>query len=143
MPACYFMPKKDSATICSNCGLEKYLHTRGQGIEPAMQEQEDSIRDGNKLIAGFMGLHFSKHQMWCEMSDLSIVGGIEYASIWRQHLFYHSSFDWLIPVVQKINDLSEDYPMATYSVLRLNIAAPITEVWQAVIDFIKRYNQNK
>lgn len=34
MTECYFTPKKDttSATICANCGLEKMLHTIGEGI---------------------------------------------------------------------------------------------------------------
>ena len=35
MTECYFTPKKDitSATICVNCGLEKMLHTIGEGIK--------------------------------------------------------------------------------------------------------------
>ena len=35
MTECYFIPSKEttSATICANCGLEKYLHTIGQGIK--------------------------------------------------------------------------------------------------------------
>lgn len=35
MTECYFTPKKDttSATICANCGLEKSLHTIGEGVK--------------------------------------------------------------------------------------------------------------
>ena len=35
MTECYFTPKKDttSATICMNCGLEKMLHTIGEGMK--------------------------------------------------------------------------------------------------------------
>lgn len=35
MTECYFTPKKDttSATICANCGLEKMLHTIGEGMK--------------------------------------------------------------------------------------------------------------
>lgn len=35
MTECYFTPKKDttSATICDNCGLEKMLHTIGEGVK--------------------------------------------------------------------------------------------------------------
>jgi hypothetical protein len=35
MTECYFVPKKDStsATICANCGLEKMLHTIGEGLK--------------------------------------------------------------------------------------------------------------
>ena len=35
MTECYFVPRKDisSATICIKCGLEKMLHTIGEGIK--------------------------------------------------------------------------------------------------------------
>jgi len=35
MTECYFIRKKNitSATICNNCGLEKMLHTIGEGIK--------------------------------------------------------------------------------------------------------------
>ena len=35
MSECYFTPKKDttSATICTNCGKEKILHTIGEGVK--------------------------------------------------------------------------------------------------------------
>lgn len=35
MVECYFVPRKDisSATICIKCGLEKMLHTIGEGIK--------------------------------------------------------------------------------------------------------------
>lgn len=35
MTECYFIPKKEttSATICVNCGLEKHIHTIGEGIK--------------------------------------------------------------------------------------------------------------
>jgi hypothetical protein len=35
MTDCYFVPDKktSSATICANCGEEKYLHTIGEGIK--------------------------------------------------------------------------------------------------------------
>ena len=35
MTECYFTPDKKttSATICANCGKEKFLHTIGEGIK--------------------------------------------------------------------------------------------------------------
>ena len=40
MTECYFTPKKDtsSATICANCGLEKMLHTIGEGVKVSKVE---------------------------------------------------------------------------------------------------------
>ena len=35
MLECYFVPdtKTSSATVCNNCGKEKWLHTIGEGIK--------------------------------------------------------------------------------------------------------------
>lgn len=71
MTECYFTPKKEttSATICANCGLEKSLHTIGEGVkvnkviittEAEIQHQieidddEDSMwDDGDEEIIGY------------------------------------------------------------------------------------------
>lgn len=46
MTECYFAPKKEttSATICANCGVEKMLHTIGEGIK--VNKIEEQINRG-------------------------------------------------------------------------------------------------
>jgi len=67
----------------------------------------------NKLIAMFMG-------------DIKLVDDNE--------LQYHTSWDWLIPVVQKI---AEDFNVVIYD------NDEIEKVHKRVVEFIKKYNKNK
>ena len=59
---------------------------------------------------------------------------------------YHSSWDWLMPVVEKIKQLyndSEDIfkeEWYTKSIFQMGIMMPIKAVYEAVVEFIKWYN---
>ena len=58
-----------------------------------MSEQE--ILDGNKLIAEFMGAKYN--------SKLDLVNlGANHKLVGINELQYHSSWDWIMPVVDKI-----------------------------------------
>ena len=89
--------------------------------------------ENNKLIAEFMGIwpnnegvyHISKHKAY-HVENLS----------------YHKSWDWLMPVVQKILDISfqdqgdaEDF----YSIR--DCMPDINHTYKAVVEFIKEYNK--
>jgi len=77
----------------------------------------------NKLIAMFMGdirlvddnVSFTKN---CPVNELQ----------------YHISWDWLMPVVQKIG---EDFNVAIYD------NDGIEKVYKRVVEFINEYNKNK
>ena len=63
-----------------------------------MSEQE--IVEGNKLIVEFIGYKFIEdgHQYW-RLSDKHL--------LLENELKYHSSWDWLMPVIEKIEHLFE------------------------------------
>lgn len=90
--------------------------------------KKEEIIEGNKLIAEFMGEH-----TWTNLTTLKQ----EYNGNYQ----YHSSWDWLMPVVQKIyfDDLASsqmwDYISSTFR--RPNIES----VWLIVVEFIKFFNQ--
>ena len=112
--------------------------------------------EGNKLIAKFM-------EVTNEISDLYYLpqfghyfnsyGNIEFNDIFRStELKYHSSWDWLMPVVEKIkntigfksiDECSEKEWYASIGVTRLTITSDIQTVWYAVINYIKWYNAKK
>lgn len=58
-------------------------------------------------------------------------------------LQYATSWDWLMPVVEKISSLQKDWPKATDNLLTLGISTPIIEVYKEVRDFIHWYNSVK
>ena len=76
----------------------------------------------NKLIAEFMG-----------------VGKLHEAQSSNQWNQYHTSWDWLIPVVNKIEMECEGVPL---QLLNCSLYCEIGEVYQAVVEFIKEHNDD-
>ena len=119
-----------------------------------------NILQGNKLIAEFMGLEI-------------ITDGISWFDTNYKSLGnYDSSWDWLMPAVEKIAQLPTDYPDGLFKYLVHVEINPITgieiehtykrnfdredgvyvkvyehdfitDVWVGVVEFIKWYNLNK
>ena len=99
----------------------------------------------NKLIAIFMGYECFNPKSWCIVLDKNTTTGI---NTWAK---YNSSWDWLMPVVEKIESLGFRVEIigltcSIYTNSEENIyvdepAMTKTEAtWQAVVEFIKWYN---
>tara|TARA_R100000030_G_scaffold95020_2_gene82219 strand:- start:119 stop:379 length:261 start_codon:yes stop_codon:yes gene_type:complete len=80
------------------------------------------MKNNNKLIAEFMGLNIDK--------------GVQ-ADYMEHELKYHESWDWLRPVVIKIEQDCEGVPQ---EMLNISLYSDINEVYEAVVTFIKEYN---
>jgi hypothetical protein len=99
------------------------------------------MTEENKLIAEFMGLK--------EPYELPQFGTIRPNGDFKTEftsaqLKYHSSWEWLMPVVEKILDISfqdegdeEDF----YSIR--DCIPDRNHTYKAVVEFIKWYNKNK
>ena len=89
-----------------------------------------TIEEKNKMIAEFMGI---------DQVD------IDYHEDGNGELKYHTSWDWLIPVVDTIYNTGMDEQKTneigdiTHALLDINIQS----THDAVISFIEFYNQNK
>jgi hypothetical protein len=94
------------------------------------------MEKNNKLIAEFMGLP----------TEVFNSGNLNYyfkefnSGTWYEEheLSYNISWDWLMPVVQKIEQTFEGVPQEMF-----NISFDISEVYNAVVEFINEYNKNK
>lgn len=90
-----------------------------------------NTQENNKLIAEFM-----------EYPELGTEGDFSY-------LKYHTSWDWLMPVVEKINQVCgyDDYNKSRLHLQRVlndcinENAVGIDEVHKAVVEFINQYNK--
>jgi hypothetical protein len=125
--------------------------------------KQEQILEGNKLIAEFMGMQFlSTHidshnyeQYSYSMPDelSKQVYGYTDATCFLSDEQFHISWDWLMPVVEKIGELNCIVEITTSKQCRIfttkdadkpywNITngKMIEAVWQAVVEFIKRYN---
>jgi len=134
-----------------------------------MTDQE--IQDGNKLVAEFMGaflIYFTDRsnetsQVWMSEDNL-LSGGQSLKGNSINGLKFHSSWDWLMPVVEKIESLGFQFDILgrklefsnerIYCIWlwddeqKIHIECPeadskIEAVYLGGIEFIKWYNKNK
>ena len=110
--------------------------------------------EDNKLIAEFMG----DEKFWLMLKRLNGVypnfNGTYFQSgddrtignpLKEEHVLkhiasFHSSWDWLMPVVQKIEQDCEGVPQ---EMLNISLYSDIKEVYKAVVEFIKEHNNGK
>jgi len=98
------------------------------------------------LIAEFMGYKNSleeKTPEYCRWYHPDKLGMMFY----HEEFNFHSSWDWLMPVLQKILDITfsdegnETYDSEEFYAIR-DCIPDIDQTYKAVLDFIKRYNEN-
>ncbi len=105
------------------------------------------IIDGNKLIAQFMGAvwkyqeHPYNSYAWYFEANIRPT---KHSSSWWDEFLYHEEWNWLMPVIEKINNglvYLESKEYLTIQSLKIN--STIEAVWLAVINFIKWHIENK
>ena len=126
--------------------------------------EQENVLTGNKLIIEFLEWKLSigsKDEYetpfpitkWIETSPFSYNYNDKELSVEKDHrieeMLFHKSWDWLIPVIGKIQNLdiylnyviqeSRQFYDADITVNIYNI----TDTWKEVIEFIKWYNKNK
>ena len=118
-----------------------------------MSEQE--IIKGNALIAEFMGFEFFKSLGYTTLNFDETLR-LKYLRDFK----FHSSWNWLMPVVLKINTMDNfDYSVKIFTMdcqienskgeiiarceCKYNPDELINSVWEAVVEFIKWYNSWK
>ena len=88
--------------------------------------------DANKLIAEFMGLH-----PLSRASFISDKNQEYYESL--SELKYHTSWDWLMPVIEKCVRTGDDTDKWD-NIFNTLTTLSIKEVYEEVVEFIKQYN---
>lgn len=92
-----------------------------------MEIKEISIRDGNKLIAEFMGGKAHQNEGW-------LIDGIPGLPKTFQ-LSYHSSWDWLQPVVKKVFEANGNAGIGLFKAVDF-YTDNIKGVWDSVVQFL-------
>jgi len=125
--------------------------------------ENKEIIEGNKLIAEFMGGKYRKGNKKQSIEE-RYFGLIEKGYYhWVSELRYHKSWDWIMPVVEKIEKLGCIVEISYSLVCMCRICVigkkyekafnitndnngglePIIAVYKSVVEFIKWYNENK
>lgn len=98
--------------------------------------------EGNKLIAEFMfTCHLPSGKYILDNNN----------RVYAENMKFHSSWDWLMPVVEKIEGLNFGIKIYKNSCWVTNYpesntcatSSKIKSVWLAVVEFIEWYNRNK
>lgn len=123
--------------------------------------KDEQIIEGNKLIAEFMKISYNKANMKLVWKGGLLVDELE--------ILYHSSWDWLMPVVEKIESIKDDYhgyfgvhitsnhctiqatnfrpekkiPDPPYYFNCITLSTKIESTWVMVVNFIKWFNEQK
>jgi hypothetical protein len=96
--------------------------------------------EGNKLIAVFMGAKLKYYNI----SNAPYYLMPNKQQWMPERLVYHTSWDWLMPVVNKIictNPTIEDAFKNTYKVVDTLMYIQIERTWKAVVVFIEWLNK--
>ena len=89
----------------------------------------------NKLIAEFMGIENDNAKMRGHLYECPVTA--EYVS----DLEYHTSWDWLMPVVQKCFDTQEPTEGQHYFINESLLTMDIEVVYDRVVEFIKAHKK--
>jgi len=81
--------------------------------------------ENNKLIAEFMGVDYVDIDTYLENN---------------KELQYHTSWDWLMPVVRKISSMCDE-PYELDNMKHALLTGDIESVYDDVVEFIKEYNR--
>jgi len=132
-----------------------------------MTEQE--IQEGNKLILEFMEFPRALKQVindtrvYYDVTELELPNGVSIAA--QEHFIFHRSWDWLMPVVEKIEslDFASIFMSKTYHgefsieiswetptyhlkqnnkyfIIKDKALSKKESIWTAIVEFIKWYN---
>lgn len=97
---------------------------------------EPTIEQINEVIAIFMGLKPVP-------SGAKRLGDIKHPEIPEAFLHYHSSWDWLKPVIDEIFKYALVYPIQVKPIIDMCIVVEIGAAHEKVYQFIQWYNKQK
>lgn len=110
------------------------------------------IINNNKLIAEFMGVKPCKKHP--DKQCFLTIKDNKHSSLQYWHLLkYHSSWDWLIPVVKEVFSLEfnsvegfreySNEPNTLFNAYACGLHSDRIHVWKKLVEFIKWYNSEK
>jgi hypothetical protein len=95
------------------------------------------MENNNKLIAEFMGLE----EIYTPLLNIYEISETE--TCLETDLAYHTDWNWLMPVVKKCREESNDEDSYWEAIYYSLVDLDIDNVYIAVVEFIKWYNENK
>jgi hypothetical protein len=108
-----------------------------------------NTQENNKMIAEFMGGQYVDEYL-IEFEDFYAVKEIVEDEYYYTNCFdsdnelqYHTSWDWLMPVVEKILNKSDDDELIERFYEIQNVIPNREATYKSVVEFINQYNKTK
>ena len=99
------------------------------------------VSTNNKLMAEFMGAEYDKGTMYGSTAgDYIFSDGRIYLG---HELKYHTSWDWLMPVLKKINLKLNPSNYGEWRMINRPTEYNIEDSYAQAVQFIKKYNDGK
>ncbi len=101
-----------------------------------------SVEEGNKLIAEFLNIPKCQ-RCTCKCGNYQFGAGLFYHP---KEMKYYTSWDWLMPVVQKIVTTSTKFNDVTRKAFLIKhmmfheVIGNIEKLWERVVDYVIAYN---
>ena len=124
------------------------MHKTREAIDE--QQEAEFILEGNKIIAEFMGWEVDEYTGreidYLVEGQLDVYPKVVNNWIAFQHMRFHSSWNWLKPVCEKIAQINEETTetniirMPNWEFGSLGLESPIDAVYKATVKFIERWN---
>ena len=103
----------------------------------------EQMEENNKLIAEFMGMENERHSdgRYLFTTDIDELKGTD-TRFWEQ-LYFHVSWDWLMPVVRKCKELVSYEDSILYHNIEDALLSRLDrdDTYRAVVEFINEYNR--
>lgn len=121
--------------------------------------KDNEILEGNRLIAEFFGLKrgfwvsvekpvTDDKKQWCDLDGKTFLGSRVY---YDKTLLFHQSWDWIMPVVEKIEAIGyvirisrlrcQIHTTNAKPICNIQSATKIEATYAAIVEFIKHHNQ--
>lgn len=99
-----------------------------------------TTQESNKLIAEFMQdyIHIDDVGMYFYEQDKINHEGVPTGAFYPEEMCYNTSWDWLMPCIERISMDYEGLPELFFG--HLSLDSPIEMVYEAVVEFLKQQN---
>lgn len=120
---------------------ESYIYRYKKSGKKQLKQKEIMITENNKIIAKFMGYEIG----FSDTSEPCILGK---QNAWKP-IKYHSDWNWLMEVVEKIETLNSNpiviqWSRNNWTVFDIKLSeAKINSTHTACVEFIKWYNEQE
>ena len=100
-----------------------------------MEQEKRASLHADVMLRRALDLRTKDNVLIAEFMDLRNTG----MSIYEESDYkYHKSWDWLMPVVDRIEQVNQGVPQ---QMLHLSLYSTINEVYNAVVEFINQLNK--